>query len=163
MSKKWIQTTIQVPGNFTQDQKQKLGEMVIEKIQENTDSSKDRYGNSFPKYSKEYKDSLDFKNAGKTSKVNLRLTGDMMASIDIISLDKSSITIGYPSSSDLAGQVEGVQKDQNRPFLGLPAEQLNLIIAKVTVADQTTSLLDTFKSNLISNILGKITNKGGNN
>ena len=135
MALKDIQTIFSVPIGFTEEQKQLFGELVIDKIRNNTAMGKDRYGGVFPKYSDAYKKSLDFENADKSTLVNLELSGDMMASLEILSTGTGTVTIGYPSGGDLAGQVEGVQKDQKRPFIGLPQFQQDLIIAKIETED----------------------------
>jgi hypothetical protein len=154
MALKDIQTVFSVPIGFTEEQKRLFGELVIDKIRNNTAMGKDRYGGSFPKYSEAYKDSLDFENADKSTLVNLELSGDMMASMEVLATGVGTVTIGYPQGGDLAGQVEGVQKDQKRPFIGLPQFQQDLIIAKIETegagAKETRASVDGLVRSLLS-------------
>lgn len=164
-----IQTTIAIPINFSKDQIDLVARAIIDKIQSNTKDGISRYGTKFPKYSKEYKESLDFKNAGKTSSVDLELTGDMMASLEVISSKPGQITIGYKASHPDADKVEGNQigsygqPDPNpakaRPFIGLPQDDIDLIIAKVKSETESKSLFNSALDNLVSNLLGRVKNE----
>lgn len=73
---------------------------------ERTDQGKDVDGKPFPKYSDAYKNSLDFKIAGKSSKVDLQLSGDMLAALEIIKTDEDYVEIGI-KDSDVQGRAEG--------------------------------------------------------
>lgn len=144
-----IQKIFQVPSNFTRDMKVYAAQLIIKKIKDNTNKGISADGSKFPSYSKGYKDSLDFENAGKTNKVNLQLSGDMLASLEVVSIDAASVTIGYNSDSEYAGQVEGNQigsygssfpnTKYARPFIGLPPEELKFIIDKVSSEMATSS------------------------
>jgi hypothetical protein len=149
-----IQTKFSIPTSFNEEQLSLAAKMIVDKIQENTSQGKDRHGNSFKSYSKSYKDSLDFKNAGKTNLVNLELTGDMMASLEVISIQSGVITIGYKSSSPDAGKVEGNQVDHKRPFIGLPQNDLDLIIATVNSGSDYIAKKNDVVNNLLKKFLG---------
>lgn len=142
-----IQKIFQVPTSFTHEMKKYAAQLIVQKIKNNTKKGISADGSPFPKYSKSYKESLDFENAEKTSKVNLELTGDMIASLDVISIDKASVTIGYSKDSEFAGQVEGNQigsygQDSGnskvaRPFIGLPSSELKDILDRVQLEMST--------------------------
>jgi hypothetical protein len=77
-------------------------------------------------YSKPYAESLQFKAAGKSKgKVNMTLTGDMLASIDIKSTDGNKIVLAIDES-----QVEKAFNHQTgdtvpkRPFFGFTKAEL---------------------------------------
>jgi hypothetical protein len=159
--KKNIQATIAVPTEFDQSQRELAANLIMDRIRANCANGKNRYGNSFPKYSDEYKASLDFQNGGKSSKVNLELTGDMLVSMELVSSKPGIIIIGYPASSEYAGQVEGNQigsyggeanSGKARPFLGLPQNQLDLIFAKVSEDTPT----DVEKRSGVSSIIDSL-------
>ena len=78
----------------TPQERVSIGQDLIDRILERTESGKSLSGHKFKAYSKEYKDSLDFQAFGKTNRVNMTLTGDMLASIDILKETKDTITIG---------------------------------------------------------------------
>jgi hypothetical protein len=128
MGSDWQHFEIEVPKGLSEKEKLALGEDVIEYMRKRTESGKNNSGGSFPKYSKEYMKSLDFKIAGKTSKVNLTQTGDMLADIEVLDIKKDKIVIGFEKgslSNDKAdGHITGWQgrSDIKRPFLGFVGE-----------------------------------------
>jgi phage gpG-like protein len=89
-------------------------------------------------YSEEYADSLDFKAAGKSKgKVNMKLSGDMLSTVDLLSVDSSKIKIGindpdqapkaYGHQSGFAGHptIKGVPA---RKFLGITNQEFKEFI-----------------------------------
>ena len=80
----------------TEAEKQSIGQALIDRIIDRTESGKGLNGKNLKSpYSDAYADSLDFKAFGKSkNKVNMTLTGDMLASIDILSSTRDTITIG---------------------------------------------------------------------
>jgi hypothetical protein len=97
------------------------------------------------KYSPEYINSLEFKAFGKKAdQVNMKLTGSMLASIDLIDDSSKALSIGIDNEeapkafNHLTGDT--VKK---RPFLGLTADDIekvkskyeNKIVSKTSVAD----------------------------
>jgi hypothetical protein len=84
-------------------------------------------------YSDSYADSLNFKAAGKTkNNVNMKLSGDMLGSIDLLKVDGSKLTIGI-EDPDQAIKAYGHQtgfeghpflKGPKRPFFGVSTEEL---------------------------------------
>lgn len=113
--------------------KEVIGQAIIDKIQERTQSNKSRTGSSFKRYSKSYKSSLDFKAAGKSSTVNLTLTGDMLNLMDITDDTGNTITIGWDESDEAAkahGHITGNRRGPGvkRDFFGLPAGELDKIV-----------------------------------
>jgi phage gpG-like protein len=80
-------------------------------------------------YSKEYSESLKFKAFGKKpNKVNMKLTGSMLSSIDLIGEEGSKIVIGIDNEE--APKAHGHMTGANgnlpvRPFLGLTAADLD--------------------------------------
>ena len=117
-----------------------LGQAIIDKMVTRTKASKGMQfsGNgagreidlSSKKYSKEYKDSREFKAFGKTNKVNLTLTGDMLGQIDITKLKGNSVTIGWDDPEE-NGKAHGHSTGKNgkapkmkRPFFGVNKKEL---------------------------------------
>lgn len=80
-------------------------------------------------YSKEYSESLDFKAAGKSpGQVNLKLSGGMLDSIDLLEIDGSTVRIGIEGGEEavkaFAHQTgfEGhptIKGAKKRPFIGI--------------------------------------------
>lgn len=124
--------------NLTRSEKQAFGDAVIRRILERTARGIDVNGNLFTGYTKEYKESLDFRIAKSSSRVNLELSGDMLTSLSVIDIGTSSITIGFDDPDEeakAAGNILGTygQKTPNpskaRSFVGLPQAELDEIKA----------------------------------
>lgn len=104
--------------------KDDFGLKAIDVITERTLSGKDRFGDTFTKYSKAYKNSTIFDIYGKTSKVNLELTGEMLASMEVRS-SGDEITIKFVDSLNAAkahGHITGMNGRKGgvvRDFFGL--------------------------------------------
>jgi hypothetical protein len=139
MGADWQKIEIAIPKEISKIEKLALGEDIIEYMRKRTEAGKDNRGGSFPKYSKEYMKSLDFKIAGKSSKVNLMQTGDMLADIEVLAIKDDKLVIGFEKgslSNDKAdGHITGWQgaSKTKRPFLGFEGsekEKLKSIIKK---------------------------------
>lgn len=135
-----IQTVFKCPDDFTADQRILLAELIMVEIRKMTKRSLDVDGAPFAEYSESYKESTEFEIAGKTSKVNLTLTGDMLASMELITHIKGQVRIGYKKTNPEAGKVQGNQSGirgnsmdivNPRPFLGLPEPVLKSLYNKV--------------------------------
>lgn len=108
---------------------------------ERTDQGKDKRGNPFPKYSEGYKKSLDFLVAGKSSKVNLQLSGDMLAALEPLKIKKDYVEIGFERGSDENARADGnirgtygsdtPNSKKARDFLGITPDELRKIIKYV--------------------------------
>jgi len=137
---KWQKTTIPISKKYSPTERKAIAQEVIEFIRDRTSKGKDKNNQSFKGYSKGYKSSLDFKLGGKSSKVNLRLTNEMMSELDLISHKNGSLLIGYDKAdSDLNGKVEGNRLGtygnkrpvtRGRDFLGIAKKDLDKILKK---------------------------------
>ena len=105
-------TTIKVNPKYTKEQRDAIAQEIIDYMIDRTLQSKDKNNREFKPYSSEYKKSLDFKNAGKTKKVNLTLSGDMLASMELLHNRKGAITIGYKKGSEENDKAQGNRTGQ---------------------------------------------------
>jgi len=90
-------------------------------------------------YSKSYKNSLDFRLGGKTNAIDLTLSGDMLAAMEVLENKKGKITIGYKkgTENDKAegniigsyGKPSGDPK-KARDFLGITDKDFKNIVDK---------------------------------
>ena len=135
---------IKVPAGLSRDEKLDIADRVIEFIIRRTEGNKDKNGKHFPKYSKEYTKSLDFKIAGKSeSNVNLTLSGDMLAAIELLNpeVKRNTLEIGIdPSDTENSAKAEGnilgsygrsPDPSKARDFMGIKNEDLGRIIRNV--------------------------------
>ena len=111
---------------------------VIDRIVKRTKQGKDKNGDTFAPYSKTYTKSLDFQNAGKSKRVNLELSGDMLDSIEIVK-NAPKMEIGFSSNNPERGKAEGnilgtygqpKPVGPGRDFLGITDSELDSILRK---------------------------------
>jgi hypothetical protein len=143
MATKWQRIKVDLSGyGLTSDEKDEVADLIVERIVDRTQKGKDKDGERFAKYSKTYKDSLDFKIAGKSpSKVDLQLSGDMLAALSVLDKTRRSVTIGFePGSEENAkadGNIRGTYGQSKpiagkaRDFLGITDRELDNIIKLV--------------------------------
>lgn len=140
MAAKWQRIKIDLSGyGLNPDQKDEVADLIIERIVSRTTKGIDKDGEKFPKYSKSYKESLDFKVAGKKGRpVDLQLSGDMLAALDVLNQTSRSVTIGFePGSEENAkadGNIRGTygkpspNPKKARDFLGISDDELAKIV-----------------------------------
>lgn len=114
---------------------------------------RDLEGNKFAPYSKRYKESKDFQIAGKSSTVDLRLTHEMMNSLEVLESGAGSITIGFtnPEAGKKAEWAEASDNGPSRKFMGVTDAELSSILkqyAAPTVA--TRGLAEEILRRLLS-------------
>jgi len=141
MATKWQRFSITPPSDFTPAMRQALGKEVAEFVRQRSESGLNKNNRPFPKYSKAYKDSLDFKNAGKTSSVDLTLSGDMLADLDVLSNRSDKIIIGYDKTSEENAKADGNVRGtygqskpipgKKRDFMGITNKDLDTITRNV--------------------------------
>lgn len=112
--------------------KDAIAQALIDRIVQRTESGKDVEGNKFDSYSKEYKDSTAFKAFGKTNKVNLTQTGDMLGLLNVIEDKGNSIKIGWDDTTENAKAYNHQTGDtvKKRQFFGITAEEIKTISAE---------------------------------
>lgn len=140
MATKWQKIKIDLSGyGLSPDQKDEVADLIIERIVNRTDQGKDKNNRPFKEYSDSYKESLDFKIAGKKGKpVNLQLSGDMLAALSVLDKTSRSVTIGFENGSEenakADGNIRGTYGNPSpnpkkaRDFLGITIKELTDII-----------------------------------
>lgn len=135
-----MRETFILDNRYTEAQRRNIGEAIIRFIKERTRSGRGIAGVPFKPYSQSYKDSKDFDVAGKSSLVNLTLTGDMLDSMEVLSAPPGRVIIGFDdlSSKEKASYME----EHGRAFLGLSANELSGIVAKFPIEGGAIQNLD---------------------
>lgn len=150
VSKKTIEQVIDLGEIFGVDAtdapalKESLAQAIIDYIVERTQSGK-AYGGGKLKspYSPEYVKSREFKAAGKSAgEVDLELTGDMLASIGVLSTSGNKIKIGITDELQVLKAYNHQTGDTvpARPFFGVTKTDLDQI------GDDFSSDFDNLKS-----------------
>ena len=138
-----------------------VGEDLIDFIRDRTSKGLGKDNKPFPKYSKAYKESFEFKVAGKTNTVDLELTGEMMDSLIVLSVKKGEIEIGYPPDSPVNGRAEGnilgsyggdPDPSKARNFLALSEKEVKSVTDKYPV-DQVSERLENLTVAELARIL----------
>ena len=136
--------TVKVSKKYSADERLAIGLEVIDRILERTGRGQDKNNNPFPGYSESYKKSLDFKLAGKSGRVNLELSGEMLNSIEVLDIDKDGeITIGIDAADDFnnakaEGNIKGSyggspSASKARDFMGISRKDLKAITSNFPI------------------------------
>jgi len=143
MAANWAKVRIDLPEELGPEDREIVAEEVLSFIRKRTAKQLDKENNRFPRYTKEYTESLDFKNAGKSKgNVNLKLSGDMLAAMDLLSHRKGSILVGFengtPENARADGNIRGTYGQSEstgkvRDFLGITPEDVNKILKRQSV------------------------------
>lgn len=108
--------------------KAEIGRRIIDSITERTLKGKDKKDKNFSPYKKSYRASDIFKIfKGSKRKPNLKLTGDMLASINISKITPNGVEIWItdkPERSKASGHIYGDNPNKMaiRDFWGLPSD-----------------------------------------
>jgi hypothetical protein len=113
MAAKWQRIKVDLSGyDLTIDEKNEVADLIIERIVDRTQQGKDKDGRRFSGYSQSYKDSLDFKIAGKSpGKVDLQLSGDMLAALAVLDKNKRSTSTPFEEGSKKRTVIIGFEPD----------------------------------------------------
>lgn len=135
MAEKQLTKTIRIPSDFTPRMRDKLGDRIVTFIQVRTANGLDVNNRPFPVYSDSYAGSDEFKLFGKAkTRVNLRQSGDTMASLDVINHGEGFITIGFQPGSDENDKATWIQAADNgisRLFLGIADSDLQALVSAI--------------------------------
>ena len=136
---KFTKFEITVSEDYTRKEREAIGQEAVDRIRARTqDGHTNKDGKKLPSYSKEYVDSLNFKNAGKSaSEVNFTLSGDTISALDVLSTAPGKIVIGWEDGSPEEPIAEGniigsygrsPNPKKARNILGLTTKELNEIL-----------------------------------
>jgi hypothetical protein len=152
MANKWTKTTINIPRVYTPVERVAIAQDVIDYIVERTKAGKGPGNKAWMgksgEYSKAYQKSVEFRASGKSKNVNLKLSGDMLDAIGIITDKAGAVTIGI-TDDDQVGKAEGnirgtygkntPIRGKSRPFLNLTNDELKKILQNYPLNDRVKS------------------------
>lgn len=149
--------TIAIPEGYSSVERDAISDRMIDNIIKRSKASNgvsDGKLYPFPKYSKSYEGSLDFKIAGKSDKVNLTLSGSMLNSIVKLTDRKGSVTLGFQADDPNNAKAEGNQlgsyggspnESKARRFLDLTKGELSKILKQFPLDDPESSMAMAIK------------------
>lgn len=141
------QFRVEIPEEYKGEVREAIGAEILAHIRERTLKGIDVDGKKFPKYSKAYENSVNFRAAGKSKgKVDLTLSGDMLAYLEVVKESEGELVVGYSDDSSQAGKAEGNQigsygKDKGDPskarrFIGISKDAVQKILSKYPVDNE---------------------------
>lgn len=110
--------------------KGEFGARCVELIIERTLKGKDKDGDRFVKYSKAYKQSLEFQLYKEGTRVDLKLSGGMLAAM-MSEYNSNMITIKFDDSDEAAkahGHINGSNHLPVRDFFGISDKEADKIL-----------------------------------
>lgn len=115
----------------------KIGESIIDYTRKRAADNKGIGGKALRSpYSKDYAHSDEFKNAGKSpTDVNMKLRGDMLASIDVLDIHDGNLIVGIEGEQapkahgHMTGKM-GQAPKMKREFFGLTKAELQSVLDK---------------------------------
>lgn len=109
MATEWQRVEIEIPESYSRVEREAIAQEIVDRIRERTqEENLDRNNRPLPKYSKEYTESLDFKNAGKSkSDVNFTQSGDTLAALDLLETEPGKLVIGWEKGSTANAIADG--------------------------------------------------------
>ena len=120
--------TILIPKGYTPRVREQIGEDIIRKIKRRTAEGLNVNNQLFSAYSDNYE---------KSGTVNLRITGEMLAGLVVLSTGNGFIRIGFASetSNDKAAYIQQPRgrkagRQPRRSFVGISQQDLNIILER---------------------------------
>jgi len=153
---------IKVSKQYSKAERLAIGLDIVDFIQRRSKSGKDKHGVRFPAYSKEYKDSFDFKLAGKGVKPNLTLSGEMLNAIEVLAWDNTGeLLIGIPENDsynnekaegNILGSYGGSPSiTKARDFMGINSSDLKKVLANHSISTEAEAEANRSKANELLN------------
>lgn len=149
-----------------------IAERAIEIILERTEEGKGVDGNKVVKlkspYSKQYSESLEFQGFNKEkNKVNMKLTGSMLSSVDLIAEQSSKIKIGIDDPDEAPKAFNHLTGDTvpKRPWLGLTSADLDKIKSEYQEevdGDTPVTAADLFDRQSLTKVINVVTKRKTN-
>lgn len=150
---------ISIPRGYNAGQREQIGLDICNFIRQRTDDNLDAYGKRFPNYTKGYAKTIDFKIAGKSiNDPDLRLSGDMLRDLRVLSHGPGFVKIGFTSGTDENDKAAWVSG--KRPFLGIQPKDLNRILGRYPLNQDPReqigpSLFDSIASGILKGLFSE--------
>ena len=145
--KEWTKRTIKISKKYTATQRKAIAQEVLDYIRDRSADGMGPGNAKWPgKYSKEYKNSLDYKIAGKSGVINQELSGEMLYTMKQLNNKSGEIKYGFNKNMSAAGKAEGNirgsygkkrgSKAKARDFLTLTSDEMKVILNKFPLKDK---------------------------
>lgn len=152
MSTKHQKRTITIDPRYSADERKAIALEVIDYIFERTKAGKGpgnkAWSGEAGRYSKAYKESLNYKIGGKSSKVDMTLSGDMLAAMKLLENARGKITYGFEDGTEENAKADGnirgtygrpqADPSKARPFLDITPDELAKILKRYPINEGPT-------------------------
>jgi len=160
-----------VDQRYTTEQRENIGKEIIKYIKERTSKGNGIDNQPFQQtskylgnrtnqrtYSDSYRNSNEFEIAGKgASPINLRLTGDMLDSLEVLDISlRGRIRVGFESSGDESDKA-WFNEEKGYRFLDLSQEELEKLtrIGAGSVRTQANAVSQSFAESIARRLFGR--------
>jgi hypothetical protein len=139
-----VKQVIDLENDFDEATALAIGQEFIDIIKERTDNNKSVHGTNLKAYDEDYVKSEEFRAFNKSkSDVNMELTGEMLASMDVLETDGRTVTIGFTTDEDNAkahGHMTGFngKSDAKREFFGINNSEKDSVLSRYEPAQEET-------------------------
>ncbi len=145
--------------------KQSIAQAIIDKITKRTESGVGYGGKALKSpYSEAYQKSRQFKAAGKKAdEITMELTGDMVASVDVLSTAGNKVKIGITDELQVLKAYNHITGDTvpSRPWFGVSKAELQEIGDNLGLEPDSTKDLTTSAKQKLLDLLEAINNSDG--
>lgn len=142
---------------------QAFSQDAIDLILKRTQSGKDVNGGSFAPYSESYKGSLEFAAFGKSSNVDMTLSGEMLGVLEILNVEGSRVTFGLTgeNAAKAYGHITGMKGHPTldgvtpkREWFGVSEADLKRLAGAYRPSRESTPIESAIESNLVRILAG---------
>jgi hypothetical protein len=157
-----LKYTVTIPDNLNTFQREELSQRIIQTIKERTNQGIGVNGQKFASYSSSYVNSLPFRIAGKSaSQVNLRLSDEMMDSLEVVDSGSGFITLGFTNASAEQKAEWNAASDNgpSREFLGISQSELDALLSDYTEESEETTVSESLVNRVLEAARQRILNE----
>jgi len=145
---------VDIPRQHNAAIRQTIGQSIIFFIVNRTGQGLDKFNKPFKPYSKSYTGSLEFIRSAKAQAlVNLRVTGEMLARLTVVSHGVGFIKIGFSDAT--ANDKAEFNLENGRDFLGITLKDLEGILFGFPIIEAiNTNISPSISSPIVRGING---------
>lgn len=157
MAEKHQSVMITIPNGYDSETRMSIGTEIVNFIIARTDRGLDQYNRPFRNYSLGYSKSTEFKAAAKSrNSPNLRLSGELHSSLQVLGHGPGYIKIGFePGSEENDKAAWAASSDRGgREMLGIMPKDLQGILSGYPLpSSESTNLLTSFANEVLRRVI----------
>lgn len=132
---------ISIPRQYGAFERELIGNEIIQTIRQRTLDGINKFGRPFKRYTDNYAKTMKFQAAGKSQDdPNLKLTGDMLRGLSVLSHGTGYIKIGFADGTP-ENDKAWYATEWKREFLGLAPGELSSILSHYPISQDVREQL----------------------